>query len=388
MATMPSVYEFKYKTSSSEEFATPLLGIGNSPYLFNGMDYDGLEITLKPGTSFTVESEKIELTSGTVEINSDNITLSSTTGTYLEFKPGYFRIDSTTLRLQRLLDDNIAKLDMYVSDNEYAYGNSYIWSNNSLILRSDKNANLTGSLGVQIDAQKENTKINSAKDTIIQSKENTTIKSTKDTIIQSKNFQIASNGNLVLKNLEDGENTMRLSIDLDNEANQVEFWSSTHPLAMFGYGEAYLGSAHTNDSGGVSGISNIKIKSDGVYVKQDGKWQKLIKKFLYSGEFLIKANKNGLNYSVEGRISPFITDVDYYQKEKTDSMWKHFVKYASIVLISNSTDNTILVQPQWTEASLFGYKPDGKWYSDVMLSMTEITTKPNQTAIWVAITEN
>lgn len=68
MATMPSVYEFKYKTASSDAFATPLLGIGNSPYLFNGMDYDGLEITLKPGTSFTVESPILDLKGNVINI--------------------------------------------------------------------------------------------------------------------------------------------------------------------------------------------------------------------------------------------------------------------------------------------------------------------------------
>ena len=75
MATMPSVYEFKYKTASSDAFATPLLGIGNSPYLFNGMDYDGLEITLKPGTSFSVESPILDLKGATLNLKGNVINI-------------------------------------------------------------------------------------------------------------------------------------------------------------------------------------------------------------------------------------------------------------------------------------------------------------------------
>ena len=92
MATMPSVYEFKYKTASSEEFATPLLGIGNSPYLFNGMDYDGLEITLKPGTSFTVESPSIILKTA------DATTCTFDT-TKVDFSTSEFKWTGTTLNL-------------------------------------------------------------------------------------------------------------------------------------------------------------------------------------------------------------------------------------------------------------------------------------------------
>ena len=81
MATMPSVYEFKYKTASSDAFATPLLGIGNSPYLFNGMDYDNLEIALKPGASFTVESPRLDLKGATLNLKGNVINIEGKDGT-------------------------------------------------------------------------------------------------------------------------------------------------------------------------------------------------------------------------------------------------------------------------------------------------------------------